>query len=314
MKVSDNVSDKVSNGGRILSKFPNRKVMVVGAGGQLGSDLLRAIGNDDKLDVIPIYHENTPFPDSPKIDVRSFPLTLAAMQYFKPDWVVNTAAFHQVDKCEKVPMGALEVNAYGAANCAVAAREVGARYIFISTDYVFGHDGPWKPSDHPSPLNVYGISKHCGERLVHHYYPDAIVVRSSSLFGVAGSSGKRGNFIETMMRLGVTREIIEVVDDVTMSPTYTLDLANYLCKVMSDNLSDCIVHAVNDGFVTWKGLAEEIFAQTGLNTKVTGCSTIDRDKATKPRHSGLVNQDGKSDLRPWQDGLRDYLREKGYVA
>ena len=289
-------------------------VMVVGAGGQLGTDLVRVLGDR----AIPVHHSPTYRSDGRiRLDVRDAEGLQRAIGDALPGWVINCAAFHNVDLCESQTGRAFEVNAVGAMNVARAAEENGAITVFMSTDYVFGHDGPWDEHDDPYPLNAYGVSKLAGEQLTALYNPLSLIARVSGLFGVAGSAGKGGNFVETMIRMGREKTRLDVVDDLVLSPTYTLHAARKLIELIDDGFAGTTVHITNSGSCTWREFAQEIFSQLNVDVEVRPCKSADRDLATRPSNSALTHLPeswlGIAPLPSWQDALHEYLAEKGYL-
>ena len=203
------------------------KVVVIGATGQLGSDLCKT---PVSFEVIPLTHRDIEITD---IDSVKRVLTRHPVEV-----IINTAAFVRVDDCETDPDKAFLVNAIGARNVAVVAQEIGAKLVHISTDYVFGGEKetrttPYTEFDTPVPPNVYGRSMFAGEDFVRHLCHKHFIVRISALFGTAGSSGKGGNFIETMIRLAKERPELTVVNDQVFSPTYTKDLARKIAWLIT---------------------------------------------------------------------------------
>lgn len=193
------------------------KVLITGADGQLGTDLCRALSNQRLL---PLTIDDGDIADYSFIEKRCLS--------YRPDVVINTAAYVRVDDCEDEADLAFKVNALGARNVAVAAEKIGARLAHISTDYIFGGEDsprgiPYTEFDHPIPCNTYGKSKLAGERLVRHLCRRSFIIRSSGLFGTAGALGKGGNFIETILRLAKEKPELRVVDDQVFSPTGTRD-------------------------------------------------------------------------------------------
>ena len=164
------------------------KVAVIGASGQLGSDLVKVFE-----DVIPLTHKDIEVTDLSSCEI---------LKELKPDVVINTAAYHKTDECEENPEKAFLVNSVGARNVALICKEIGAIDVFISTDYVF--DGskkePYTEEDVPNPINVYGVSKYAGEILTRYICGKYYIIRVASLFGVAGARGKGGSFVETMIK------------------------------------------------------------------------------------------------------------------
>ena len=288
------------------------KVAVTGAKGQLGTDLCRALHS---FDVIPFTHAD--------IEIGDMASVREAMVKHKPAVIINTAAYVRVDDCEDKKEKAFQVNALGARNVAVVAQELGAKLVQISTDYVFGGEAelrtaPYTEFDTPIPLNIYGKSKLVGENLVRHFCLRHFVIRASALFGVAGSSGKGGNFIETMLRLAKERDELRVVNDQVFSPTYTRDLARKITQLMT---TECygIFHITDGGACSWYQFTTEIFKLAGLKTRVVPITSEQYPrKARRPRYSVLDNYHlrllGMDDMRPWQEALRDYLEARGHIV
>lgn len=287
------------------------KLMVIGANGQLGSDLCKEITS---LDIVPITHSETEIADLGSVE--------RAFARHRPEVVINTAAFHRVDDCEDDPDRAFRANAIGARNIAVAAQEQRAKLFHISTDYVFGGENeprstPYTEFDAPVPSNVYGKSKLAGENLVRHLCAKHFIIRTSGLFGVAGASGKGGNFVETMLKLARERDELRVVADQTFSPTYSKDLARKIAELVTTEYYG-VFHITNKGSCSWHEFATEILKLAGLKTPIIPITSDQYpQKARRPRFSVLDNCHlrllGIDDMRPWQEALRDYMREKGHI-
>ena len=288
------------------------KVAVTGAKGQLGTDLCRALHS---FDVIPLTHAD--------IEVADMASVREAMVKHKPAIIINTAAYVRVDDCEGERETAFRVNALGARNVAVVAQELGARLVHLSTDYVFGGEGeprttPYTEFDTPIPLNIYGKSKLAGENLVRHCCLRHFVIRASALFGGAGSSGKGGNFIETMLILAKERDELRVVNDQVFSPTCTRDLARKIAQLITTDYYG-IFHITSRGACSWYHFTTEILKLAGVKTRVVPITSEQYpQKARRPRYSVLNNYHlrllGMDDMRPWQEALRDYLEARGHSA
>jgi dTDP-4-dehydrorhamnose reductase len=283
------------------------RIVVIGSTGQLGTDLMRAL--QDGHEVTGLTHQN--------IETTDYNSCLTLKQY-APDVIINTAAFHKTDQCEEEPMKTFSVNALGARNTATISKEIGATTVFISTDYVF--DGfknePYTEDDTPNPINTYGISKLAGE-LYTKQNPKHYIIRVASLFGVAGASGKGGNFVETMITKAKKNEPVSVVDDMWMSPTYTKDAASTIKKIAESSLPYGTYHATNLGYCSWFRFAEEIFKITGLNPNLKPTKTQDtQTKARRPQFSALKSirlSKHSVQIRNWKEALHDYLKEKGHI-
>jgi len=288
------------------------KVLVTGANGQLGTDLCKVLRD---FELIPLTHKD--------IEINDMSSVKQAFSKYKPDIVINTAAYVRVDDCEDEKDKAFSVNALGARNVAVVAQELGARLVHISTDYVFGGEAeprttPYTEFDTPIPLSIYGKSKLTGENLVRHFCLRHFIIRASGLFGVAGSSGKGGNFIETMLRLAKERDELKVVNDQVFSPTYTRDLARKIGQLMTTDYYG-ISHITNRGDCSWYEFTTEILKLAGITTPVVPITSDQYpQKARRPRYSVLDNYHlrllGIDDMRPWQEALKDYLVARGHIA
>ena len=287
------------------------KVVVIGASGQLGSDLCKEISS---VELVPLTHL--------EVEITDMDSVKQSFAKHRPDVAINTAAFHRVDDCEVEPDKAFLINAMGARNVAVMAEEVGAKVVHISTDYVFGGDSeprttPYTEFDAPVPPNIYGKSKLAGEELVRHLCSKHFIIRTSALFGVAGSSGKGRNFVETMLRLAQERDELRVVHDQVFSPTYTRDLARKIAQLINTEYYG-IFHITNKGSCSWYEFTKEILRLAGLKTLVTPITSSQYpQKAKRPHFSVLDNYHlrllGMDDMRLWQEALRDYMMGKGHI-
>jgi dTDP-4-dehydrorhamnose reductase len=288
------------------------KVLVTGANGQLGTDLCKVLRD---FELIPFTHKD--------IEISDMNSVKQAFSKYKLDIIINTAAYVRVDDCEDNPDKAFLVNALGARHVAVVAQELGAKLVHISTDYVFGGEAelrttPYTEFDTPIPPNVYGKSKVAGEDIVRHLCHKHFIVRSSGLFGIAGSSGKGGNFIETMLKLAKERHELRVVTDQVFSPTYTRDLARKIVQLMPTDYYG-IFHITNNGACSWYEFTKEILRLAGIKTPVVPITSDQYpQKARRPRYSVLDNYHlrllGLDDMRTWQEALQDYLIARGHIV
>jgi len=302
-------------------RYFHTKVLVTGANGQLGSDLCKVLQH---FEVIPLTHRD--------IEIGDMNSVKQMFNKYKPDTIINTAAYVQVDDCETEQDKAFLINALGARNVAVVAQELGAKLIHISTDYVFGGVGetlvvsrksgggkplPYTEFDTPIPISVYGKSKLAGENFIRHLCPKHFIVRSSGLFGVAGASGKGGNFVETMLRLAKERDELRVVNDQVFSPTYTKDLAGKIAQLIETEYYG-IFHITNKGSCSWYEFAKEILKLAGLKAPIIPITSDQYpQKARRPHYSVLHNYHlrllGLDDMRTWQEALKNYMISKGYI-
>lgn len=288
------------------------KVLITGADGQLGADLCKTLSGHD---LVPLTIADG--------DIADYDFVRDRVRLKRPEVIINTAAYVRVDDCEDNRELAFRVNALGARNAAVAADEIGAKLVQVSTDYVFGGEDkprtePYTEYDRPLPCSVYGASKLAGEDYVRHLCRRHFIVRSSGFFGTAGAMGKGGNFIETMLRLAREKPELRVVNDQVFSPTYTLDCAGVIGKIIETEFYG-LYHVTNSGVCSWYEFTLEILRQAGLSTPVIPITSGQfPQKARRPHYSVLDNCHlrllGWPALQPWQDALRDYLIKKGYIA
>lgn len=289
-----------------------RHVVVIGSNGQLGTDLPPALAG---FRVSGLTHA--------ELDVCDPERARALLAELRPDVVINTSAFHKVDVCEDEPAASFAVNATGAYNLARLAAALDFTLVHFSSDYVFDGRGsvPYREDDLANPISVYGTSKLAGENLVHAFCPRHFVIRSTGLYGVAGASGKGGNFVETMVRLGKAGPV-RVVDDQVMTPTATADLARAVAALLSaegrSGVPYGLYHITSAGQCSWYAFARSIFELCGMNVDLSPITTAQSgSKAQRPAFSVLGHGKwlaaGFAELRPWHDALADYLRAKGHT-
>ncbi len=288
------------------------RIALIGATGQLGSDLLprlHAAGHD----VLPLGHTDIEISDAERVASRLEPL--------QPQLVINTAAYNLVDKAEDEPDVAYAVNGLGPRNLARFCEQQAVALLQISSDYVFGLEGydtrqGYRESDLPGPMGAYGLSKLAGEYFVRSECSRSFVVRTCGLYGVTALRGKgKGNFVETMLRLGRERKQLRVVNDQHCTPTSTADLSDALTRLIETD-SYGLYHATNEGQTTWCELAREIFQRTQMDVEVIPITTAEYGtKARRPEFSVL--NCGKlaailgTPLPDWHDALSRYLRARG---
>jgi dTDP-4-dehydrorhamnose reductase len=281
------------------------KVVVVGGNGQLGSDVVCAFA-DNRDEVLALTHADIEIADGESVANK--------LRELQPGIVVNTAAMHHLENCELQPDKAFAVNALGARNLALVARDIGAVLMHVSTDYVFDgcKAGPYEEWDPPRPLNVYGNSKLAGEYFVRSTLDRHFVLRTSAIYGKSPCRAKRGlNFVQLMLKLAKERGEVRVVDSEFVTPTATSDLARQMV-VLSRCESYGLYHATAEGACSWFEFAREIFALTNtkVSLKVAGPNEFPA-KVPRPKYSVLENRGlkllGLNTFRPWQEGLREYL-------
>jgi dTDP-4-dehydrorhamnose reductase len=275
------------------------RVTLFGASGLLGKALLREWGGDSVTAL-----------SSKDADIRDGPRILQVAQKTQPEWIVLSAAYTDVDGCESNAELAFAVNRDGAVNVARAAKEVGARLLFLSSDYVF--DGtkktPYETGDSRNPQSVYGRTKADAEINVLDVLPESCIVRTSWLFGVGGKC-----FPDTILKLAADRPTLDVVDDQRGSPTYVIDLARAIVALCRKNANG-IVHLTNAGDCSWFEFAQQIVKSAGLATVVRPTSSAQMARpAPRPAYSVLSASSLHAldvQMPSWEDALDRYLEER----
>lgn len=284
------------------------KVLVIGANGQLGSDLVKVFQAAGDT-VVPVTHA--------QVDVCSEKRVGEILAEVKPDVVISTAAFHRVEECETKPELAFQVNGIGAMNLAKACHRLGVVLANFSTDYVFDGNGnaPYEVTDPPAPQNVYGASKVTGEHLVAAYAERHFIIRTCGLYGVAGSSGKGGNFVETMLKKALAGDAIRVVDDQILTPTYTADLAEATRELILTGKYG-LYHVSSEGHCSWYEFTRYIFERAGLNANLSPVSSsVFASPVKRPAYSVLSKAKLKAtgvSIPSWKDALPRYLEERAW--
>jgi len=285
------------------------KVFLIGVDGQLGTDIEQCftVRGIEVHGLIGLK----------EIDICDYEDTLDKVARSKPDLVINTAAFHNVDLCEDEPGQAFKVNVGGVQNIAEICREMDIPLMHFSTDYVFdGSKGsPYIEDDCPGPLSIYAISKQGGERVVQYMLDKYYLVRLSGLYGLAGCVGKGNmNFVETILKLAESKKEIKVVDDQVLTPTSTVDVAGKLAELIMTGKYG-LYHMTNTGSCSWFEFTCEIFKLMNINIDVVPVSSKEFGaKAIRPRYSVLNNANlkdiGISDLKHWKIALKNYLANR----
>lgn len=280
------------------------KVLITGAGGQLGHDLM------NELEKRGIDHVGV---DVAEMDITDAKACHKVICESHADAVIHCAAYTAVDAAEENVELCRKINGEGTKNVAEVCQELNIKMMYISTDYVFDGEGtrPWEPDDHRAPLNIYGLTKYEGELYVEKLVEKFFIVRIAWVFGLNGK-----NFIQTMLRLGREKGAVSVVDDQIGSPTYTYDLARLLADMIQTEKYGRY-HATNEGLCSWYDFACEIFRQAGMkDVKVTPVDSSQFPaKAKRPKNSRMdkrkLTENGFELLPPWQDALGRYLKEIG---
>lgn len=281
-------------------------IAVLGAHGQLGRDLCPRLPGE----VVPLTRAD--------IDLNR-PETIApAVRAIRPSVLVNCAAYNFVDRAEAEPDAAFAANAWGVRALATACAAVGCKLVQFSTDYVFGLDAtraePLTEVDPPGPVSVYGLSKLAGEYLVRAADPGHLVIRTCGLYGVWGSGGKGGNFVETMLRVAGQGKPLRVVNDQRCTPSYTVDVAGATAALIRAGANG-LFHVTNAGSTTWHDFAAAIFRQAGVRADLTPITSAEFGAAARrPPFSVLSNAHlvsaGFPALRTWTEALAAYLIER----
>jgi len=280
-------------------------VLITGGGGQLAADLHLAF--QDK-DVTRLRRE--------ELDVTKPEQVHTAFDRYAPDVVLNTAAWVRLDECEADPESAFAVNATAPLCLADACSPNGALLVHFSSDYVFtgNRTHPYREEDPVGPLSTYGASKVAGEMAVRATTDRHLIVRTSALYGVAGRNTRRGNFVETMLRLGKQGGLVKVVSDQVMRPTYARDLAETVRQLVDMGATGTF-HVTNGGCCSWYEFACEIFRVAGQHVEVRPISHAEWPMpGRRPPYSVLARAGlqrlGLPDPRPWPEALEAYVRER----
>lgn len=281
------------------------RVVVTGANGQLGSDIVGVFESRGHA-VASATHD--------VFDVKDLALCRAYLAREAPQLVVNTAAMHQVDRCEENPLEAFAVNAVGARNLAVLSNELDFTLCHVSTDYVFdgAKNAAYLETDMPRPLNAYGNSKYAGEIFVSTIARRYYIVRVSGLFGHSPCRAKGGmNFPQLMLHLARTRGSVRVVTDEIVSPTFTLDAAEQI-ELLCGTPAYGLYHCTSEGVCSWHAFAQKVFELTGTQVRLeTAASNEFPAKVPRPKYSALENAAlktiGKNVMPHWTEALKRYL-------
>lgn len=277
---------------------------VFGANGQLGRDLCPLLPGE----VVPLNRTQADLTHPAEVG--------RLLRELRPEVVVNCAAYNFVDRAESEPEAAFAVNAWGVRTLAKVCRELDSLLVHFSTDHVFGLDGerkqPWTEVDAPGPVSVYGLSKLSGEFLIRAEGGRYLIIRTCGLYGLWGSGGKGGNFVETMLRLAEQGKAVRVVSDQVCTPTFTRNLAEASVALIGAK-AEGLFHLTNGGACSWYELARTIFDLAGMEVELTPISSQDYAAAARrPAYSVLESnrlaQVGVAPLCPWPEALAEYLR------
>lgn len=288
------------------------KVLVLGATGQLGAELMA------QAPALGIQAEGPP---RSALDVTDAAALTAAIDAATPDVVINATGDHVVPECDRFPDRAFATNAVAVKNMAEACARHGIEFVTFSTDYVFAGDKgePYEEDDRPNPLQTYGISKLAGELLARMGHPGAIVVRSCGLYGgEAGSRAKGGNFVLSVLRASETRDTLEVSSEQIVNPTFAADLAAATLALLAARPEGGVYHLAAEGHCSWAEFAAAIVKLADRPLRIV---PVDQDARTgsmrRPRFSALANVRARAagvTLPDWSDGLGRYLARLSVAA
>lgn len=282
-------------------------ILLIGKTGQLGGSIMAG------QTMHRIYA-----PDRNEFDIESIESCERVIAKFRPDVVINTAAFHNVPQCEIEPLRAFAVNCQAVRDLALICKKMDVLLVTFSTDYVFGGEQktPYREDDRTGPLQIYGISRLAGELVALATAPQhAVIIRTCGLYGLCGATSKGGNFVDKRIMDAQTSSELEMGCDQIVSPTYADDLARAVLKLIEHpQLAPGIYHLVNEGSCTWFEFAEAIYELMGINVKV---HPIDRGgmsgEMRRPLYSALANTKARMlgiTLPHWRDSLVCYLHRK----
>lgn len=277
------------------------KFFINGVNGQLGFDIVRELEKRGYKEYLATTKED--------LDITNKKEVLKTIQDYKPDIIFHCAAYTAVDKAENDKENAYKINVTGTENILLAAQKIGAKIIYVSTDYVFDgtKDGLYEVNDSTNPINIYGQTKLKGEEIVKKY-PKHFIARTSWVFGIHGH-----NFVKTMLKLSETKTEVRVINDQFGSPTYTVDLAKALVD-LSLSTHYGTYHINNSGFCSWAEFADFIFKTCHKNVTVHAIPTSEyKTDAKRPMNSKLskksLSDHGFSLLPDWKDATKRYIEE-----
>ncbi len=279
------------------------KVAVIGSNGQLGSDIVEYF--EDKSEVVALTHAD--------IEIAAMDSARQVLLNLNPDVVINTAAYHNVPKCEEDPLTSFKINGQGALNLAKLSGDLQFKLVHYSTDYVF--DGakqqPYHESDCPNPLNVYAVTKLDGEHFIRNYSNSHFILRVSGIYGKTPCRAKGGNFIDTMRKAAANRPLVKVVRDEILTPTSTAEIARNTWELIQTDAYG-LYHMTAEGQCSWYEFAQVIFDKLNLQTPLQSC-TVDEfpSPVKRPFYSVLENAElkniGLNRMAHWKEALETYL-------
>jgi dTDP-4-dehydrorhamnose reductase len=287
------------------------RILITGGGGQLASDLEAQLRPGAEVVVAASRTD---------LDITDESAVGAVFERVRPSVVYNCAAFHNVEVCEREEDRSFEVNARAVKRLAARCADGGARFVHLSTNYVFDGtaDEPYGEDALPNPRSIYAISKLAGEYAALAYAPDALVVRTAGLYGLNGSVSKGGNFVTRMIARAREQGALKVVADQRLTPTFTSDLAAGIIAAVDAGVSGT-VHLTNSGETSWHGFTEAIMELAGISVEVAAVDTVRQPGAAdRPLNGVLVSsvleRADLAPLRPWRTALADYLEHASLLA
>ena len=287
------------------------KILITGANGMLAKEIKEKFAQGNELVLT----------DVAELDITNQEMVMKFVKKEKPNCIINCAAFTAVDKAEEAGEIVEKINADGPGNLAKAAKESNATLVHVSTDYVFGGDldveKDYKEDDTKKPVTAYGITKLHGEEQIQANTDKYYIFRTAWLYGIGGN-----NFVKTMLKLGETKDELNVVADQHGSPTYAKDLSEIIYQAVTKKIPYGVYNATNEGYTTWYDFTKAIFEYTGIICKVNPVTTEEYIKlmgvtqAKRPKNSQMSKEKLKSmgiNVPNWEDGLKRYLKEEGRI-
>jgi dTDP-4-dehydrorhamnose reductase len=287
-----------------------RRILITGGGGQLASELEVLLADEAEL----------LSPSRTELDVTDDAAVASVFDELRPTLVLNCAAFHNVEVCEREEDQAFAVNGRAVKRLAQRCAEGGAKFVHLSTNYVFDGSAivPYDEDSLPNPRSIYAISKLAGEHAALTYAPESLVVRTAGLYGLHGSASKGGNFVTRMVARGREQGALTVVSDQLLTPTFTADLAAGILAAVEAGVTGPL-HLTNSGLTSWFGFTEAIMEMAGVEATVEATTTtIAPGAADRPLNgvlrSWVSERTGLVPLRPWRKALADYLERAGLLV
>lgn len=288
------------------------RILVLGSNGQLGSDV---------CDIGKLYGHSMIALTREILDIENIEQISNVLEEYNFDILVNCTSYHKTDELESNVEKAFTVNAFAVRAISRYCEKVGAKLIHVSTDYVHGGDcyeNPISEIQAGSPLNVYGSSKLLGENFARNESGSCLILRVSALFGVVGSSGKGGNFVETMLTLAATQKKLKIVGDQHMVPTSTSFIATSIFKLLSKSPEvNGILNVVPCGYCSWADFAQRVFSEMKIPIEIESCTSDEFPTIAKRPNYSVLNNSKLCDIigpvENWEYYLREYLTTKGHI-